>query len=116
MHHHLDEGHGRDADMLEVAWVCLPGFQIVDLLLECCVVFEECVAGGIDKLDVVVELWEGGKLAISACRAVVLGEVGVIDKALASIHARNPRDRNSPHDFIATSILADKRRELLRAD
>lgn len=48
MHNHLDEGHGRDADGLEVVRVLEPWFCVVEGLVGLFWVIVEGVAGGVE--------------------------------------------------------------------
>lgn len=62
MHDHLEEGDGRDADILEVVGIGAPWFCGIDLLLLVGGVGIKCIAVGVDEFDVVVELWRKGWL------------------------------------------------------
>ena len=57
MHDHLEEREGRDAHVLEVDGVIFPGFGVLKGLLLVGVIGVEVVAGRVDQLYSVFELY-----------------------------------------------------------
>lgn len=58
MHNHLEQSDGGDSDVFEVIGVGLPWFVILDGFLLGGVVGVEGITMGVDKFDVVIELYD----------------------------------------------------------
>ena len=71
MHDHLEEGDGRDADVFEVVRVDFPWFCITNAFLFGGIVGVKGIFLRIDELDVIVELYLWGNLAVDQWRGKV---------------------------------------------